>query len=657
MNDFRAEKQIFSDLVDLCTQPGYSHVLAHLIFFNTLNGLKKIHIAKKIPKTRPLDTLIPNEISALFGCMIKSKICWTEPNLDQLNEMAAASKGLLSEYHNYVWQSTRHLPNEEVAAHEVSPGLMGKRLRHEIFYSDDSAYTFQFRDMAVERYKKDVNWIKRHRQYDVSLTKTICDAIFESQNEILNPKFREIDRNSKIDISMLSLFRLNVKDIVSKSGVVTEKVEAFLNAFTLDDSLRNSNYNQIDDLNLAKISPVIFAPDGERYLFQYSSLVESTYESPNYWFPKEGKYSATAKRHRGEFTEEFLANRLSHVFGDNEVFSNVKVLKGKRSLGEIDCLVVFGRYALIFQAKSKRITQLSRRGKIDNLKDDFQKAIQKAYDQAVVCAINIGQAGVKFESSDQNTLDLSSVEHVYPVCVLSDHYPALQMQTQEFLKRKVESKLEHPFVCDLFFIDVLTEMLSSPLRIISYIIQRAHIDQETWMPNEFVSFGYHLRRGFRYNVSFEEMRVDEIRNGKLYTSMFARRNNFPGEVNLGGVWAIVEGTVLAKIVSQIEYDSSDISVGVGLVILRMSEKDILDTCLKIDKIIHDFASNGLGQRLKISIGTGIPGLTIHINEKPNKDAKDDLRAEMCRHMGLNQARKWFGLHISPSGIQHFLEST
>ena len=53
---------------------------------------------------------------------------------------------------------------------------------------------------------------------------------------------------------------------------------------------------------------------------------------------------------------------------------------------EADALVLFGNQAIVVQAKSKRLTLNARKGNDLALRDDFKKAVAKAYDQALLCA-------------------------------------------------------------------------------------------------------------------------------------------------------------------------------------------------------------------------------------------------------------------------------
>ena len=84
-------------------------------------------------------------------------------------------------------------------------------------------------------------------------------------------------------------------------------------------------------------------------------------------------------KHRGEFTENFSAERLKSVFGKDRVFTNIDIVDSKKSkAGEIDVLVVFANRAIILQAKSKKLTIAARKGNVNCLQSDFKKAIQES---------------------------------------------------------------------------------------------------------------------------------------------------------------------------------------------------------------------------------------------------------------------------------------
>ena len=108
---------------------------------------------------------------------------------------------------------------------------------------------------------------------------------------------------------------------------------------------------------------------------------------------------------------------------------------GRNRFAEADALVFFGDRAIVVQAKSKRLTIEARKGNDLQLKEDFKKAIQSAYDQARRCAEALTLEGFRFVNRSGGEIAISEKPRVvYPICVVSDHYPALAFQARQFLK-------------------------------------------------------------------------------------------------------------------------------------------------------------------------------------------------------------------------------
>ena len=144
-------------------------------------------------------------------------------------------------------------------------------------------------------------------------------------------------------------------------------------------------------------------------------------------------YADQALRNRGKFTEAFAYQTLTRLFGSSYVFRNVDVRKSKREiLGEIDVLVLYGDQAIVLQAKSKMLTLEARSGNETELRRDFKTAVQSAADQATQCARAILLEDVELRSRDGRSIpSTDGVRAILPVCVVSDHYPALAFQASQ----------------------------------------------------------------------------------------------------------------------------------------------------------------------------------------------------------------------------------
>jgi len=644
----RTEREIFDDLVQLCTSKGYVHAVAYLCFRDNVIRYRKDVSGKHFEKMRSFERLIRNEINALIGCMVKAELDWSIPDPATFTALIQSSDSLLAEYHDRLSADAYADMSIEAVQSGFDPTSTGEALREAVFYAAESAYVFQFRDMAFERYASDGDWLAEKRGYAPIDARDICRALFASQNQILTTAIEKMRKKDPSEWTVLEGFRLDVDDIASRCGKNTDDVVEFLHAFTYQSERNHTDYLQIDDFNEVAVTPIVQAPNGDLYLFQYYPLVEATYDSPFYWFSEDKEYFPSASKNRGEFTETFLTERLISTFGSNSVFSNVDVYEGKKRIGEMDCLVVFGEYALIFQAKSQRLTLPARKGKLEKLKDDFGRAVQKAYDQAVTCAKAIPKEGIRYVCSDGREPDLSNIERVYPVCVLADHYPALAMQARAFLNTTTDPMIGAPLVCDLFLIDVLTEMLPSPLRFLSYITLRAQFGEKILVTNELATFGYYLRQSLWVDNDLSMMLLDDSVASELDAAMTVRREGLPGDYTPKGILTKLQNTRLGKLVAEVEHDPNQFSVGMGLAILEMGEDSVRRMSSALDLMIRDAGRTGGHHDLTIPLEHRDAGLSIHVNSDPNQEASDKLRSHMLYRKYAQRAGNWFGLLLEPT---------
>lgn len=644
----RTEREIFDDLEEVCSRPGYVHAVAYLCFRDNVIRYRKDVTGDDFAKMRSFERLIRNEINALIGCMVKSELDWSLPDPAGMTELIELSDSLLAEYHDRMTADAYGGMSAEAIQSGFDPMSTGEALREAVFYAPESAYVFQFRDMACERYANDRDWLFEKKGYSPIDAREICRALFDSQNQILASVVGEMRKKHPSEWTVLEGFRLDIDDIAARSGKTMEEVAKFLSAFTYQSEKGHKDYAQIDDFNEVAVTPILQAPNGAQYLLQYYPLVEASYDSPFYWFSEDKEYFPKAASNRGDFTETFLTERLISIFGSESVFSNVDVYEGKKRIGEMDCLVVFGEYALIFQAKSQRLTLPARKGKLEKLKDDFGRAVQKAYDQAVTCAKAFPKEGIQFVCPDGREPDLSNIERVYPVCVLADHYPALAMQARSFLRSTTDSLVGAPLVCDLFLIDVVTEMLPSPLRFVSYITLRAQFGEKILVTNELATFGYYLRQNLWVDDALTMMLLDDSVASELDAAMTVRRDGLPGNDTPKGILTKLRNTRLGKLVAEVEHDPNQFSVGMGLAILEMGEDSVRKMSSALDLMIRNAGRTGGHHDLTIPLEHRDAGLSIHVNSDPIQEASDKLRSHMLYRKYAQRAGKWFGLLLEPT---------
>lgn len=646
----RAEKEIFKELSELCVESGFIHVIAYFCFrdntisFDT-NGAKASDMLPMFSRSRLLRT----EISTLIGLLVKKNIDFKFPGSKKLQEMIEKADSLLGEIHNSMnscFDFKLHIEKQQQDKNH-NPFTDAKLLREPIFYGGESAYLFQYRDFASKRYSKNDDWFIKNKGYSIPDLIKIINCISDFQNKKLQLSLGELKDKHPEEWTILPGFEFNIHDISLISGIEEKTVKNVLDSFSINDDNGNKGFSSIADFNITNAYPLI-RHDDNYILFQQYSLFEAVYENPPHWFREDKSYNPRTEI-RGGFTEDFAFEKLEKVFGKNQVFSNVKILDGKKVKGEIDVLVLFADRAIIVQAKSKTLTVEARKGNDNCLKNDFQKAIQKSYDQGLSCAKLLQSGNYDLRDLESNEVSANNnIKEIYIFCLISDHYPALSFQTRNLLKTEQNEIVLPPFVMDVFTLDAITEMLSSPLYFLSYINRRVKYDNRVMAAHELTILSYHLKQNLWISNEHDFFYLDDDVSVDLDIAMMSRRGEIDGKKTPDGILTKFQGTAIGTIISQIEMAENHGIINLGFMLLSLSEDamekinygiETISDLSKSDNKCHDFS-------MAIDKEVSQSGLTIHCNIDLPELAVPKLRDHCEMRKYACKASEWFGLCIN-----------
>jgi len=451
--------------------------------------------------------------------------------------------------------------------------------------------------------------------------------------------------------TMLPGFVFTVEQVAERAGVAVDTVRRVLDAFVFAGGNANAGFSSLHAYNAVSGTPLLRTEASEYLLLQQYSLFEALYESPFFWLGSDKKYGPTAVANRGRFTEALAVEHLTSTFGEKHVFANVDIWKSKgEKLGEIDVLVVFGDRAIVLQAKSKRLTLEARKGNDLQIKDDFKKAIQSSYDQAHLCAVALTDPNPNLTDAKGQPLTLRyPLKRIYPVCIVADHYPALSFQSRQFLKTQIDDRIAAPLATDVFALDAMTEMLETPLRVLSYLELRAHFGDKFLTSHELTLLGFHLRRNLWLNTDLDMVMLEDDISADLDIAMAARREGLPGARTPDGILTRIRNTEIGRIIGEIEALPDPSTMDLGLFLLELSE-DTIETLNKgIRQIIGTTKRDGKKHDFTVGLGTASAGLTVHCNPGDLLSARNILEVHCKGRKYLQKAARWFGLVLRPDG--------
>lgn len=442
--------------------------------------------------------------------------------------------------------------------------VKGELFTEPIFYSGDGVYDFQYLDFLERKYKYDAKWLSENREFDITEIKKIVSQIKDILQEKLkrvrfyglkerlpqtiadlkknNPDedwekhlkdvfpvmelhqyvelfFDFIDDENKFSIDEIrergwkSFYKNIIELFVIKKSDFDKNVnvDAFFDNFSITPKNElNSQFKTIGNYNLINSHPIIGLGGGEYFVPITYLLFQAVYESPFYWMTDDKKYTDQAGKNRGNVGEEVTFDFLSKVFGTRRSFKSVKISSKKgRDDTDIDVLCVLGSKALCVQVKSKKLTELSRRGDDLALKDDFQKAVQDAYDQGMLSRQKILEKKASFFDEKGSEITLSEeIDEVYIMAITTENYPSLSHQSDVMLDKAGDDP--YPIVLTVFDLELLVHYLNDPYDFLYYIKQRTSLMDYFKADEEIAYLGYHLDRKLWKIPNMDACGIDSV---------------------------------------------------------------------------------------------------------------------------------------------------
>lgn len=644
----RTESEVFNELSDLCRSPGFVHAVAYFCFRDNAILYADELKASDLEKTFSFSRFIRTEINTLLGLMIKSEINWALPASETLHKYINTSEQLLQELHQCIFFTGAS--KESIESGLFNPFERSTALREPIFYSGEAAYNFQYLDFGSRKYAADKSWLQANRGFTIDQASLVAKVVDEIKVDDFDAVRKLMQKRHSDEWTMLPCFAFRSEAVAAKLSLSIELVGKILSAFALDATERNAGFNSLHDFNIITATPLLRMPSGELLSLQSYSLAEAIYEAPFYWMAQDKAYLPTLAKNRGDFTEDFISDRLSLVFGAKNVYQNIGIIKTKaETVSEIDVLVIWANRVIVVQAKSKRLTLEARKGNDQVIRDDFKKAVQTAYDQGVLSAKNLLDKRYKLVKKDGCEIVLPGyIKEIYLFCIVSDHYPALSFQVSQFLRTQAIDRLQPPLIMDIFALDAITEMLQSPLQFLSYINRRVNFDKQLRASHELTILGFHLTNNLWVEPEIDVLLLGDDFTSGLDISMTVRRTGIQGAITPDGILTRCGNTTVGRIVKEIENRADPATVDLGFLLLGMSEQAVNKMSFVVDKLAELTRIDGKVHDATFPSADG-SGITFHCTDEPAHVAGSRLNF-YCEHRKYKEkAEKWFGLCMSSDG--------
>lgn len=467
------ENDILKEINDLSSQSDFLKVLMFLVNENLNCSFDQLG------KRNYRELLNENEITFLFGLWLKNRHKKLTDKTD-FKIKAQRVHELMNDYH---LSFLKYFPKpKEFEDYLFSFRKSPPSIRETVFYGPSGAYDYQFIKYLDYKYSRDKEWLLDKKDFSLEDAKKLYVSIKSIINYNLNTKDYEDN--------IIKHFTFNFNSYIFKKNPYFIKILDTLSI--MEDEIINQAFNKIGDLNHFKIRPVIKTNDSYIIPLPYT-LSEALYDSPFYWMIDDKKYINKAQKNRGDIAEEIVGKILSSKINSKYIHSEVEVKKVKgKTITDIDICVVQDKKMLIFQVKSKRLSQLSKNGDISTFEKDFEKAVTNAHRQAVLPYDLILNNKCYFQYKGSNKkLELNKVNEIYSACIVLDSYPAITAHTRLFFdKEKVT-----PIAMSIFDLEIVMKYSKDFDAVFNYFKKRTQNSKYFIADSELSFFGGYLETG------------------------------------------------------------------------------------------------------------------------------------------------------------------
>ena len=186
----REEVQILGELAVTAASPRLAHAVAHLCYRDNViyihGELKPADMDRMFSKER----LSRTELTTLIGLMAKKALDLALQKQDVIQSYVKRTDALMEELHNAMSYPMFAAMFETAKSGGVPPNFWhGPGMRDPIFYGTESAYTFQCRDLAPEKYGADDEWMLKNKGFTSGkariVAKTMCNLMDEKGTRLL----------------------------------------------------------------------------------------------------------------------------------------------------------------------------------------------------------------------------------------------------------------------------------------------------------------------------------------------------------------------------------------------------------------------------------------------------------------------------------------
>ena len=494
--------EIFNRLNELTSYFSFGRILGEIVYEENIGIYNQLE-RSILPEN---ERIINTEIELLAGLWLSNVNI--SKNWDEINDSV-----YIREVYSLLYRLHQTFtPNKNTSISE--------QLKEIAFYEGDEAYDWQLIKYAEKKYEaKELSSLLIDRfNYNISYISSTYYKItkYIEKNVI---RWRR-DKHDEL-VSPIDIFTIKTDDF---NSIFNDEEKCIIKQFTF--KLGESKALQISDIgdrNSFKLSPIIEMPFGKGYLvLNNQTLAISMNESPFYWISETGFFKDKELGNiKGKTSENLVCEILSTQLSPSYIYKDVIIQrdkKGSNQKTDVDIMTIVDDSAIIYQVKSKKLSELSKKGDAEAIIRDAEKGVFKAYEQGVK-SVQCLENQEKYMISS-NIPSLKEYKF-YNICITTEQYPTIS--SIEFIKSKEIDINDLPLICmSLYDLEIIFLLFKS---------------------NELVDYLKFRSNCARYNV----YGLSEVYYIGLFLQCSANRAPYPCNYKIPRIYGIIVDWIIKRI--------------------------------------------------------------------------------------------------------------
>ncbi|HLZ02569.1 MAG TPA: nuclease-related domain-containing protein [Bradyrhizobium sp.] len=354
------------DLRKITRATGFIHTLSSIVVNESI-----FYSAHQIKTRNRFDLISFNEVALLLSLMSEAPLDLSFPDSHEAARQYQACKAALDALHDEISSFSRGDKIEDLFT-------AGQHFIEPIFYAAGAGFWFDYLSLAPRLYELDKQFLFE-RGYEIEE----FSALLREMQAIFKTRLRDFIREQRKNIRKIGLVASPfVCFVFSPSDIPQAQIDTykkFIDRFSVEFG-KGPIVKDPLDYHPCKARPALRLSDTQIFVPLVPMLCEQLYESPFYTIAQDKSYFASNANNRG-LASELMLGEILRPIEHLELIRDVKVKYHGSEIGQIDLVAVFGAAAIIFEVKTKRLTQASKSGSTKDLINDIQAGILEAQRQ------------------------------------------------------------------------------------------------------------------------------------------------------------------------------------------------------------------------------------------------------------------------------------